>query len=304
MSQLQELNDRFRIPGVAELVSDRGGLPALWIQGSHASHGAAATIYLHGAHLASWRPPHAHDVLWLSAHSHWLPGKPIRGGVPLCFPWFGPHPANPALPAHGFARLRPWTLEAIRRSPLGLDVSLTLRSDDTTRTLWPHDFILTHHLHFLEGELAMSLELTNTGRHPLTAELAQHTYFSVGDVRQARITGLEETHYLDKTDGMRRKPQTGPVTITGETDRIYLVPAAQITIEDPVKSRRILLHKTSQNAVVWNPWIDKARAMTDFGDDEWPAMLCVETANLGDAAATLPPGESHTMGTTLKVQPM
>jgi glucose-6-phosphate 1-epimerase len=304
VATLQELNDRFRIPGVAEVISDRGGLPAVWVEGSNVSHGASATIYLHGGHVASWRPKGAEDVLWVSDKSHWQDGKAIRGGVPICFPWFGPHPTQPSLPAHGFARLKGWRLESLEKMPMdmGLRISLVLESDNSTRALWPHEFLLRNTLQFGAEGLRMHLELTNRDKNRFSSEIAQHSYFAVGDVRQVRVTGLEEGRYIDKTDGMKRKPQTGPVTITAETDRIYLTPAGEVFIEDPVKRRRIRIRKASPNTVVWNPWIDKAKAMADFGDEEWPRMLCVETAKVGDAAVTVAPGETEQLFTELQVQ--
>lgn len=301
MSELQALNDRFRIPGAVELISDRGGLPALWIEGSDASHGASAIIYLHGAHVAAWRPQDHDHVLWLSAKSHWQPDKPIRGGVPLCFPWFGPHPSNPALPAHGFARLKPWTLRSVTTADDGITATFALDSDHATRALWPHDFSLTHHVS-VGRTLGMALSVHNRGNAPFTFEQAQHTYFSVADVRQVAIRGLANTLYVDKVDAMKQKKQDGDISITAETDRVYLDTTGPVTIDDPAKRRRITVQKSdSQNTVVWNPWVAKAKAMPDFGDDEWPAMLCVETCNVAGGAVTLQPGETHIMGTQISV---
>jgi len=301
---LQELNDRFRIPGVAEIISDRGGLPAVWVEGSKASHGASATVYLLGAHVASWHPRHgegAADVLWLSGKSHWSEGKAIRGGVPICFPWFGPNKQNATLPAHGFARLRTWTLEAIATSSEGVTVTLVIKSDQATRALWPHDFLLRHHV-TIGRELAMTLALTNTGKEAFVAEEAQHTYFGVGDVRQVRVTGLADVKYIDKVDGAKEKSQEGDITVTQETDRVYLDTTGPVRVEDPVKRRRITVKKEfSHNTVVWNPWIDKARAMADFGDEEWPGMVCVETCNVMPGV-TVKPGETHRMVTHIEVQ--
>jgi glucose-6-phosphate 1-epimerase len=299
---LQELNDRFRKPGTVEVIADRGGLPALWVAGSEASHGASAIIYLHGAHVAAWRPHDHEEVLWLSAKSQWAAEKPIRGGVPLCFPWFGPHSTNTSLPPHGFARLKPWTLRGIDQSADGITATFLLESDDATRAIWPHDFTITHHV-TVGRQLGMAVAVHNKGNAPITFEEAQHTYFGVGDVRQVTVRGLTGKQYIDKVDGMKQKPQTGDITITAETDRVYLDTIDTVTIEDPVKRRRIGVKKSdSRNTVVWNPWIAKAKAMPDFGDEEWPTMICVETCNVGPAAVTLKPGETHLMGTQIGVE--
>jgi glucose-6-phosphate 1-epimerase len=299
MTDIQQLNDRLGIRGVAEVITDRGGLPAVWVEGRHA---AAGTVYLHGGHVAAWRPHGFDDVLWLSNASAWQPGKPIRGGVPVCFPWFGPNKNDPKAPAHGFARLTPWTLEAITHDPRGVTVSLATRSDDASRAAWPHDFLLRHRVTFGQT-LRMALELTNTGNTPFTAEEAQHTYFSLGDVRQARVTGLAGVRYVDKVDGQKEKVQEGDITITGETDRVYLDTTAPTAIEDPSRRRRITVRKEGSRAtVVWNPWVAKAKAMPDFGDDEWPGMICVETCNVGPFAVTLAPGQTHTMVAEISVE--
>jgi glucose-6-phosphate 1-epimerase len=302
MSDWQELNDRIRKPGVVEVITDRGQLPALWVEGSQASHGASGTVYLHGAHVASWRPHDHEEVLWLSAKSQWQAEKPIRGGVPLCFPWFGPHPTNAALGAHGFARQKPWTLRGVELSAEGITATFVLESDPATRALWPHDFLLTHRV-TIGGQLRMSLSVHNRGKTPLTFDEAQHTYFGVGDVRQVAVRGLAGSQYIDKVDGMKQKRQEGDITIAAETDRVYLDTDAAIVLEDPLKRRRITIRKEhSRNTVVWNPWVAKARAMPDFGDDEWPAMICVETCNVGPAAISLQPGETHIMSTQVSVE--
>jgi D-hexose-6-phosphate mutarotase len=229
--------------------------------------------------------------------------------VPLCFPWFGPRkdPAGnpvPGAPAHGFARLLPWSLDTLQKSPAGLVITLSLRATHAERETWPHDFLLRHHI-TVGRQLTMALELTNAGTAPFTAEEAQHTYFSVGDVRRCALHGLAGTRYLDKVDGAKEKTQDGPIAITAETDRVYLDTAAPVTVDDPVKRRRIRIEKENSAAtVVWNPWVAKAKAMPDFGDDEWPAMLCVETCNVAAHALTLPPGRTHTMSTTITVEPL
>ncbi len=306
MSDLDSLRKKFDIPQAVEIIAGQGGLTAVRVLPSPSSHGALATVYLHGGHVASWKPQGAGDVLWLSEKSAWDAGKPIRGGVPICFPWFGPRkdasppPAAPS-PPHGFARLFAWSLETIQKSPRGIVITLGLRATAETRAIWPHDFLLRQHITVGE-QLELALELTNSGAAAFSAELAQHTYFSVGDVRQARVTGLAGTRYIDKVDGAKEKTQEGDITITGETDRVYLNTTTPMVLDDPVKKRRITVSKQNSAAsVVWNPWIAKAKAMADFGDDEWPGMICLETCSVGPHALTLNPGKVHTMTTHISV---
>jgi glucose-6-phosphate 1-epimerase len=303
MSTLDPLNARHAIPAIAQVIAGQDGLPAVHVT----APAAEGLVYLHGAHVAAFKPHGAPNVLWLSQKSLWQPGKPIRGGVPICFPWFGPRqgvPASPDSPPHGFARLLAWELQSIQQSTHGVTVALALTSSDATRAVWPHDFVLRHHVTF-GPQLVMTLELTNTGTSPLTAEEALHTYFALADVKQVQVNGLAGTRYVDKADGFKEKPQMGLITITAETDRVYLDTTATVTLDDPIQRRRITIAKdNSRNTVVWNPWIAKAKAMPDFGDDEWPGMLCVETCNVGPAAVSLAPGQTHHMTARLSVAPL
>jgi len=280
-------------PGIT-LGEGRGGLPRL----SVATARCTAEVYLHGAHLCHWQPRgHPHPVLWMSRESRFEPGAPIRGGVPVCFPWFGANAGAPAAPPHGIARLNAWALDRVEVERDGSAVIvLSLASDAGTRAAAPHDFALTYAMR-LGDTLSLALTVANPGDGPFTFEEALHTYFAVSDVRHVAVEGLAGATFVDKTAGGTRKPQDGAViTISGETDRLYLNTPAAITLADPGFGRRIHVAKSGSLAsVVWNPWIAKSRAMPDFGDDEWPGMICIETANAADHAVTLPPGASHSM---------
>ena len=155
----------------------------------------------------------------------------------------------------------------------------------------------------LGRDLSMALTVTNPADAPITFEEALHTYLAVGDVRQVSVAGLEGVTYVDKVDGAKRKTQAEElITIGGEIDRLYLETEAAVTLTDPGLGRRIRVEKTgSRSSVVWNPWVAKSRAMADFGDDEWPGMICIETANAADNAVTLPPHGSHTITATISV---
>jgi glucose-6-phosphate 1-epimerase len=264
----------------------------------------AAELYLHGAHLCRWQPRHqSHPVLWMSESSRFEAGAPIRGGVPICFPWFGTRAGDPSAPVHGIARISAWTLDGAGLEGDGsVVVRLSLDCGALEVPHAPHDLHLAYELH-LGRELSMALTVTNRGGVPCTFEEAVHTYFSVGDVRQVSVAGLEGATYVDKVDGGTRKTQPDePVTIGAETDRLYLDTGTAVTLADRVLGRSIRLEKTgSRSTVVWNPWVAKSRAMPDFGDDEWPGMLCIETANAADNAVTLPPHASHTMTAAIRV---
>lgn len=289
----------WEIPNRATFEDAPGGLVRLRVS----TQLCTAEIYLHGAHVARFQPAGAEPVLFMSGSSYFAPGKPIRGGVPVIFPWFGPRAGRPDSPAHGFARTLPWSIEALAADDLG-NVSLILRldADETTRAHWPHDFILRHKI-TLGRTLDMQLEVENVSAEPFTFEGALHTYLAVADVRDITITGLADTFYLDKVDAAQRKQQSPePIRITGETDRVYENTLTTCVLEDPKLARQITVEKAgSDTTVIWNPWIAKAKAMPDFGDEEWPAMMCIETANVGASAITLPPGSTHTMRAIISV---
>jgi D-hexose-6-phosphate mutarotase len=281
------------IPGVVELTQTPGGL----VQVDVRSPLATARLYVDGGHVAQFQPAGGAPVLFLSRQSHFTPGKPIRGGVPVCFPWFGPKAGEPDAPMHGFARTMDWTLASTAQNPDGsVTLVLALESSDYTRARWPHDFRLRHRV-TVGAELSLALEVENPSAAPITYEAALHTYLAVADVRQAAITGLEGASYLDKTDGFKLKTLgPAPLRLEGETDRVFPNHRGPCTLDDRAAGRRITIETSgSATTVVWNPWIAKATAMPDFGDDEWPHMLCIETANTGENAVTLAPGATHEM---------
>jgi glucose-6-phosphate 1-epimerase len=278
-----------------------GGLPCIFVE----SELATAQIYTHGAHVAQFQPRGQPPVLWMSTHSAFTADKPLRGGVPICFPWFGPRADDASSPPHGFARLREWQLAATEQNESG-DVTLrfALASDDSTLALWPHRFACEYSVS-VGATLGMALRVTNTDDHEWTFEEALHTYFVAGDAREVSISGLASTRYIDKTDELKEKEHSGDITFSGETDRAYLDTTSDCILTDPQLSRRICVSKQgSQTTVVWNPWTKKAAAMPDFGDDEWPQMLCIETANALSNAVTLRPGKSHTMQARVEVLPL
>ena len=295
---IAELDRQFGIPGIARVQEGNGGLPKVEVN----SAGIAGEMYLLGAEVTSWKPAGAEEALFVSAASKWADGRAIRGGVPICFPWFGNKADDAKAPAHGFVRAKPWEIESITRAGDAVTVSLLTGSDDGTKKMWPADFRLVQRATF-GAELSMELEMTNTGAAPLRFEEALHTYFRIGDIGRARVRGLDGIHYIDKTDGNREKPQQGDVQITAETDRVYLDTRGAVELEDAAMRRRIRVSKENSLAtVVWNPWAEKARAMSDFGDEEWKQMVCIETCNVAKHAVTLGPGEKHRMKAMIRVE--
>ena len=259
-------------------------------------------VSLQGAHVTEWTLHGSPPVLFLSPRSVFQRGKAIRGGVPLVFPWFGP---RTGAAQHGFARVRDWSVEAVSVEPDGIcTVAMTLADDESTQAAWPHAF-QARFVVAAGRQLRMTLELRNTGAADFTFEAALHTYLAVSDVRRIRLRGLENTAYLDKVDvGGSKREGSAPLAFTGETDRVYLDTTGACIVEDPGWSRRIVVSKSgSRSTVVWNPWSDKARAMADLGEGAWTGMVCVETANAGDDARTLVPGDSHVLEAVITVKP-
>jgi D-hexose-6-phosphate mutarotase len=287
-----EALQRWEIPDLVH-IEPHGGLIRICVT----SRLAEAHVFVQGAHVTHYRPAGKAPLIFTSEQSKFAPGKAIRGGVPVIFPWFGANAENKDLPMHGFARTMEWEIEGIERwQDETVELVFRLVADDQTRALWPFDFVLRHRI-FVGRHLEMALEVENWSGGPFSFEEALHTYLAVRDVRQVRIHGLAGTEYIDKVDHFARKTEgPEPIAITGETDRVYLHTTAVCTVDDPIADRKLRVGKEESNTtVVWNPWIEKAKAMADFGDDEWPRMLCIETANAGENKVTLEAGEAHVM---------
>jgi len=288
---IARLDREFGIPAIATVSAGRGGLPRVLIS----SPRATGEMYLHGGHVTSWTPTGSRDALYCSPNAVWHDGLAIRGGVPVCFPWFGNNAANPAAPAHGFVRTKAWSLGSI--ASVGGDVSVSLFTDSTddTRKWWPFDFHLVCRATF-GTQLQLELIVTNTGSAPFSFEEALHAYFAVGDAEAISVRGLDGVRYLDKVDHFTEKTQFGEILISSETDRVYLNTQHDLELLDPALGRRITLRKqNSATTVVWNPWAAKSAAMSDLGPGQWKHFLCLETANIGASAVRLGPGKSHTM---------
>lgn len=289
-SAIAQLNARFGLDRQVRFEAGQAGLPLAVVDNRHAS----ARIALLGGQVLDFQPHGAAPVLWISRQSHYTVGKAIRGGVPICWPWFGPHPTDPAKPNHGIVRTRLWQLRATESAADGTTrLVLGIADDAATRALWPYAFDLEVRI-TIGVALTVELLARNTGVETFVCTGALHSYFTVGDLAHMQIEGLDGRTYLDKANGSQRAIQHGPVTIATETDRIYLDTAADCLIHDPALKRTIRVAKSgSRTTVVWNPWIDKARAFSDMADDEYTSMVCVETANADEDTITLDPGGAH-----------
>jgi glucose-6-phosphate 1-epimerase len=288
---------RLEIAGTAQIVEGNGGLPKVLITSTEAT----GEIYLLGANVTSWKPKGRDEVLFLSSQSRWEDGRAIRGGVPICFPWFGAKADDPKAPAHGFVRTKPWQLEDIAQTEDGVAVSMFTASDENTKKWWPAEFRAVYRATF-GSELALELELTNTGETSLHFEEALHAYLRVGNVEKVRVRGLDGVRYSDKTDSNREKVQHGEIAIRSETDRVYLDTTGVIELDDPSLQRRIRVTKeNSRTTVVWNPWVEKAHSLPDFADDEWKQMICIETSNVSGYSVALAPGQRQTMKALVRV---
>src|SRR6185312_7891134 len=301
MQTIDQLNASFAIPGIlsfdehSSLIRARISTPA-----------CNGELYLQGAHITAWQPANEQPVLFLSEKSAFAPGKAIRGGIPIIFPWFGPRTATPENPrtdgpAHGFARTQPWKLDFDAYAADELHLSLSLEPTELSRSLGFDNFLVAYQITFGK-ELKLRLSVANDGNETLPFEEALHTYLQVGDVEQARVHGLYETEYLDKTDNFARKTQTEPIlTFAGPTDRPYLNTTSPIAVDDPALHRRITVTKAnSKTTVVWNPWANAG--LPDMADDGWLHMLCIESANAAEDALRLQPHEAHVMETTISVE--
>ena len=282
-----------------------GGLVEMRIVTAHCE----ATLYTYGAHLTRWNPRGEQPVLFLSPRSEFVPGKAIRGGVPVLFPWFGPRwdggPAGVTSPSHGFARTSEWTVESTHLAPTGeVQVVLRLEPDANTQQLGYPSFIARVRFHFA-SDLVMALEVENTGDTPLVFEEGLHTYFAVSDIDEVRIDGLRGSTYIDKRDDNTRKVQRETqLAITRDLDQVHVATEDPLTLHDPGWQRRIVIEKTgSRGTVVWNPWSTLTPGLKDLAEDSWRHFVCVETVNTGDERIHLQPGaEPHSMGCRVYVE--
>lgn len=232
-----------------------------------------ASFALQGAHLLSWKPQGEDEALWLSGNTPFKNGVALRGGVPICWPWFGPA-AQQGLPAHGFARNLAWTLKAHNEDDKGVVLTFELHSSEASRQYWPHDFTL-----FARYKLGKTCEIELEAHGDFETTSALHTYFNVGDIHAVKVSGLGD-RFIDKVNNAQEDALTdGVQTFPDRTDRVYLNPEACSVIHDSALNRTIeVIHHHHTNVVAWNPGPALSASMTDMPDDGYKTFVCVESA--------------------------
>lgn len=296
-----EKYQKFSLPDELEIRSGPGALPFIYIQ----NRAATAVISLLGAHVLSYIPAGADDLLWVSRLANYAEGQAIRGGIPVCWPWFGATPDNiPFKTLHGFVRFILWDLESsCRCSADCTELTLSFSDSPLSKAIWPYAFKLS--LQIRVGK-SLQLELTtlNRDQQPFVINQALHSYFKVGDIRQVEVAGFDACPYIDTIPGgpLGRPLQKGNISFDSETDAVFPDCPEECHIVDASLKRKIKITRgNSCSSVVWNPWIDKAKRMPDFGDEEYLNMLCVESCNIRDDAREIAPGKQHNLKTTLQL---
>jgi glucose-6-phosphate 1-epimerase len=295
-AEIAEMNDQHGVYGAARIEAGNGGLPKISIE----TKLCKAEVYLYGAQVTSWKPAGCDEVIFVSAKSQWEKGKPIRGGIPVCFPWFRAKPDDPQAPMHGFVRTKEWKVESTRHAADdSFSLLLSTESDEESRRWWPHEFRLEYRID-MGKKLELELKMENSGSSELRFQEALHTYFKVGDVEKCRVVGLDGVHYLDNRDDNKEKVQQGDLVLTKITDNAYLDATGAVDIMDVSTGRRLVTEKSgSVSTIVWNPWSDGAAKLADLGNEEWRGMLCVEGGNVLGQAVRLAGGATHRMRVSL-----
>jgi len=293
---LAQLNQAYGLDGQLSFVEGKGGFPHIEVSNAQAT----ALISMYGGQVLSFQPRGVtDDLLFVSENAYYQSGKAIKGGIPVCWPWFGPDPEGKGRPSHGFARNRLWQVKSTQGLPSGAtQVVLGFSDTDDTRELWSHSFELA-----LEITVGRTLQLMlisrNVGDRPFDMTQALHTYFTVGDIAQTTVQGLDGTTYIDKVDEQKVKPQSGAIAITAEVDRIYQGVPAELMIDDQALDRKIRITSTgNQTAVVWNPWVEVSAKSGDLMDDAYKRFVCVETTNAADDVVTVAPQSEYHLAVT------
>jgi D-hexose-6-phosphate mutarotase len=289
---IDELNERFGIAPSLEFDLGAGGLTRARIR----TPICIGEMYLQGAQVTRFDPTDERGLLFVSPRSRFESGKAIRGGIPICFPWFGDRAGVAGAPAHGFARTRTWDVRQAHQYTDGtVAIVLELREDDQTLDVFPHQFSASLIAHF-SAALSVSLVVRNGSTEPMLFESALHTYLAVRDVEHVAISGLSGVEFIDKTrSGARATDSAGELRFSSETDRVYVNSPHAVEVADEKLNRRVRVEKEgSMSTVLWTPWTEKAGKLIDL-QDAWRGFVCVEAGNIGENAVRLSAGESHAM---------
>ncbi|MFA5327323.1 MAG: D-hexose-6-phosphate mutarotase [Prolixibacteraceae bacterium] len=290
MINIDELDDKFSIEGEVGFAELEEDLVFVTVSNKFAD----ADICLYGAHVTSFRPQNAMDILWMSPDSYFEVGKPIRGGIPVCFPWFGPHKTDPEKPQHGFGRLMYWDIVSTSSKPSGeTEVVLQLCSSDETKAYWDYDFCAGMTI-VVGRKLEVTLKVTNTSAEPFEYSCALHSYYNISALENIAIEGLQQTTYYNQLTGENGIQEEEILHIQEPTTRHYLNTIVPVVIDDQIFRRRIKAEKLgSKVTTVWNPGEDACAAISDLPDDAFHAFVCVEATNAFNFPIGLQPGGSH-----------
>lgn len=287
---IEELEDSFSIEGEVGFAELEENMAFITISNKFAD----ADICLYGAQVTSFRPQKTMEILWMSPESNFIEGRPIRGGIPVCFPWFGPHKSDPAKPQHGFARLMNWNVAETASLVNGeTKVVLQLSSDADTKEYWNYDFCAD--LTIIIGKiLTVNLKITNTSEVSFEYTTALHTYYNVSSVEEISIEGLQNTKYYNQLDGGEYFQDTPSLEIKKAETRHYLDTENNCIINDPIFRRQIKVAKAgSKVTTVWNPGEETCEKIDDIPDDGYHSFVCIEAVNAFNNLISLSPGESH-----------
>lgn len=286
---IMEAMKHIEIPGIVQVAPGPGDLSQITISNEYAT----ASIFPYGAHVSSFVPKGGKDLFWMSTKSPFSVGKAIRGGVPLCWPWFSAHKQDKTLPSHGFARIHTWHAASAAQLADGRTrLVFTLDSTPETRTIWPHDFHAEYTV-TVGSSLDLSLSTTNTGTEPFLFEEVLHSYFAVGDVRKTALHGFDQGYYLDRGTGDTPALLQGVYKPQAETTYLFEKPNQQARLSDPSMKRSLVMeHRGAGSCAVWNPFDTGAAKMPEVAE-QWPEFLCVEHGNFLARGISLLPGYSH-----------
>ena len=296
MINIDDLEDEFSIEGEIGFAQLENDLIFITVSNKFAD----ADICLYGAHITSFKPHNTIDILWMSPESNFKQGSPIRGGIPVCFPWFGPHKIDSDKPMHGFGRLIYWNVTEVTSQYNGETlVRLQLYSNEKTKAFWNHDFcaemIIT-----VGKSLTATLKVTNTSSDQLEYTSALHSYFNLSSIENIKIEGLQNTKYKDQLESDDFIQESTKFEIQKAETRHYYNTEADCVIEDPVFARKIGVAKSgSKITTVWNPWEETCSKIDDMPDDAYYTFVCVETVNAFDDVIKLAPGEIHETSTII-----
>jgi glucose-6-phosphate 1-epimerase len=299
MQTIDTLNEQFGIADQLHFTVEEGGFIVANINNQFAS----AKISTYAAQVLSYKP-HSddHDLVFLSEKAVYQTGKAIRGGVPICWPWFGDDTSGLGRPSHGFMRNRQWTVLQARLDSQGrVSVVLGCNANENTKNLWPYDFELS--LEVIVGqEVELKLETKNTSSGAFTITQALHTYFNISDIKNITVSGLDNKKYLDKLEDFSENLQQGDVMITQEIDRVFQPVRNKVKLIDSGFNRTINISASgSETAVIWNPWTTAISSISDLDNLHYRRFLCVETANTAQDSVIIPAGKSHCMSVSYSI---